>query len=177
MIRANNNYKKRLWRLWLVGLLASMASPIIVAQTAVQKPDLEPFSFELSNEAQEAVKNGVTLSFDCQLAIRQSYWLFTTETQRKRHVFMLVRQALSNRYIVKQDKLDTPHLFRTISQATSYIAEHALNLFEFYNSDEQPYSMRLSLNKYKLPGPMRLNAFISDDWELDTGWIAWQSER
>ena len=163
------------WHLVLIGMFISLTAQPGFAQAREQQPGVGSFNFELSDQAQEAVNNGVTLSFDCELAIRQSYWLFTTEKQTKHHQFILVRQALSNRYIVKQDTLDTPHLFRTISEASSYITEHAANLLVAYSTNEQSYSMRLSLNKYKLPAPMRLNAFFSDDWDLDTGWVVWQS--
>jgi len=180
MTRTNNTCFKLFWCRWHIlalGLLISMTSQNLFAQANQQKPGVESFNFELSTEAQEAVNNGVTLLFDLELAIRQSYWLFTTEKLSKHHQFKLVRQALSSRYIVKQDTLDTPHLFRTILQASGYITEHSISLLGSYSEDGQQYSMRLSLNKYKLPGPMRLNAFISDSWDLDTGWIVWQSAR
>ena len=145
----------------------------ITLPTFAQTNTLTSFKFELSKEAQEAINNGVTLTFNCDFAVRQSYWLFTTEKQNKHHQFLLVRQALSGRYIVKQDTLDTPHLFRTVSEASNYIAAHATALLDTYNDSQHQYSMRLYLNKYKLPGPMRLNAFISDEWNLDTGWMLW----
>ena len=163
------------WHLLAVGLLILTTSPNLLAQANKQTLGVENFNFELSPDAKEAVNNGVTLLFDLELAVRESYWLYTTEKLRKHHQFKLVRQALSNRYIVKQDTLDTPHLFRTILEASAYISEHAIGLLNSSSEDGQQYSMRLSLNKYKLPGPMRLNAFISDSWDLDTGWVVWQS--
>jgi len=59
----------------------------------------------------------------------------------------------------------------------SYIASEALKLFARYQSGESPYQMRLQLSKYDLPAPMRLNAFVANDWDLNTGWKKWQSAR
>lgn len=127
---------------------------------------------ELSSEAQDAINHGVGLSFNCQLAIRRSMWLFHISEKQKLHRFFITRHALSSRYIVRRDDLLTPRLFSTISEATNYIAAQTIMLLEFYHDANNPYSMRLSLDKFKLPGPMRLNAFISGAWDLDTGWIS-----
>ena len=158
--------------LMLVGI--GLSSWVSAQQLNIAAPD-EDFSITLSSEAQDAINSGVALSIRCEIAVRSSYWLFAIMGQRKDHHFLLVRHALSNRFIVKQDELDTPHIFRSISEATNYISTQATILLENHNNAQTPFSMRLSLNKFELPGPMRLNAFISDAWDLDTGWIKWKS--
>ena len=135
----------------------------------------EKLSIELSSEAQDAINNGVTLYFDSDYGVRSSYWLFSFTKVQKSHKFLIQRHALSKRFIVKRIDLESPRIFRSIAEATNYIAAQALILLESYHDDQNHYSMRLSLNRFDLPGPMRLNAFISDAWDLDTGWIEWQS--
>ncbi|NND00772.1 MAG: DUF4390 domain-containing protein [Gammaproteobacteria bacterium] len=146
-----------------------------ISTDADQDISSETLVIKLSSEAQDAVNNGVPLFFKCDFAVRRSYWFFSVSRSLKNHQFLLMRHAISNRYIVKRDSLDTPHIFRTITEATNYIAAQAVILLEFYDNAENRYSMRLSLNIFELPGPMRLNAFISSDWELDTGWMSWNS--
>ena len=156
-------------------LLCFFYVEIILAQQTISPEPSQSFDIKLSDEVTQAINSGVPLSFSCQLAVRESFWLFSINKQQKNHHFLLTRHALSNRYIVKYDNLDTPHIFRTVSEATNYIALQAESLLELYSNEQSPFSIRVSLNKFELPGPMRLNAFISESWNLDTGWIVWNS--
>lgn len=158
--------------LYLLGVLVSLALTVSSARANVS---LEPFDFELSSEAQDAINAGVTLSINADYAVRTSYWLFSTAEQERTHKFKLMRHTLSKRYVVKFDDDDRPHIFRSIGQACNFIANHSLTLLDSYSSNEAVYSMRLSLSRFDLPSPMRLNAFISSAWEIDSGWIKWQS--
>lgn len=133
----------------------------------------ENFRFTLSAQAQEAIQNGVALSFRGLFAKRKSFWFLRRSANVKEHTFLLMRHALSNRYLVKHDGLDTPHIFRSLAEATNHIAVETVLLLKLYNDPQNNYSMRLSLNKFDLPGPMRLNAFLSSAWDIDTGWIKW----
>ena len=137
---------------------------------------LEDLSIELSVRAQNAVNNGVSLTFDCDFAHLESFLFLVIPRNKKHHRFTLTRHTLSNRYIVKRDNLDTPHMFRTIPEASNYIVMQAIGLLEFYSETDANRKMRLSLNKYELPSPMRLPAFIFNEWDLDTGWVKWEFE-
>lgn len=149
----------------------AFASPLLNAQTSLLELDLE-----LSEQAQEAVDNGVSLTIDCLFADIDTFLFLDLERNPKEHRFTLARHALSNRYIVKRDDLTRPYIFNSISEATHYISGQAINLLEFYSTTNPHRQMRLSLNKYELPGPMRLQAFLFDEWDLDTGWLAWAFE-
>ena len=136
---------------------------------------LNEFSLELSDEAREAVNAGVTFSFTVDFAVLKSWGIFTRETQTKSHRITLLRHALSNRYIVKLDNKDMPHIFRSVAQALNFIAAQSRNMLELYSTPELLYSMRISLNKFELPTPLRLKAFLTPAWDIDTGWIKWAS--
>jgi hypothetical protein len=136
---------------------------------------INKLNIELSEQAQDAINSGVALYFDSEYGIRNSFWLFSNLKARKSHKFMIKRHALSNRYVVKRVDLESPRIFRSIAEAVNYIAAQALMLLESYDDQQNEYSMRLSLSRFDLPGPMRLNAFASTAWRLDTGWITWQS--
>ncbi len=166
------NYRRTLLALCLLSLINS---ELVFAQIAAPLDTTKNIKIKLSDEIHQAINSGVGLSFTCQVAMRESFWLFAISRKQKDHHFSLTRHALSNRYLVKQDKLDTPHIFRTISEATNYITFQSETLLEFYSDEQNPFSIRVFLNKFNLPGPMRLNAFISESWNLDTGWILWTS--
>lgn len=159
-------------KLWLtIGLmLPLLCVPSMAAQTSS-----DALSLNLSDEARAAIDAGVPLVFTCRFAERDYWWVLPIESNVKQHRFTLMRHTLSNSYIVKRESSDTPHIFRSIPEASNFITAQALNLLESYSTNAHPYSMRISLNKFDLPTPMRLKAFIADAWDIDTGWIVWAS--
>lgn len=164
------------------GKLGKLTLALIVAATffnaniAQGKLTLGQLSLDLSPQVQAAVDNGVMLTIDCEFANVNTLFMFKLASNEKNHRFSLSRHILSGRYIVKRDDLITPHMFRTISQATKFITTQAISLFEADSVYDSNRKMRLSLNKYELPAPMRLQAFIFNEWHLNTGWLAWEFE-
>ena len=155
------------------GVMGSMN--IALAQTT-PKPSYNSaakFSLKLSSEVQDAIQNGVTIMFDCQYAERKTFWFLSRSKNNKQHHFSLKRHALSNQYIVKRRDLDALNMFRSAEEATRYIAAQSVLLLELYQDSDNLNSVRLSLNKFNLPAPMRLNAFLSRAWNSDTGWVTW----
>ncbi len=156
-------------------LLAAVCISVLLQNGLSKTATLDNLDLDLSSEALSAVDAGVELSFTCRYAVRESWWIFSRERVSKEHNFTLSRHALSNSYMVKRDAYDTPHISRSATEATNFIAAEARKLLESYSSSALPYSMRISLNKFDLPTPMRLKAFIADAWDVDTGWIRWAS--
>jgi hypothetical protein len=156
-----------------VGVVSSMN--VVSAQTTPKSNynSAANISLKLSNEVQDAIQNGVTIMFLCQYSERKTFWFLSRSENGKRHHFSLKRHALSNQYIVKRRDLDALNMFRSLDEATRYIATQSVLLLEFYQDADNLNSMRLSLNKFDLPAPMRLNAFLSRAWDLDTGWVRW----
>jgi hypothetical protein len=136
----------------------------------------ESFSLSLSGQAQEAVENGVSLTFTCDFAMVNRVLFFSWPSQLKQHRFMVSHHALSNRYIVRQDQQQKKHSFRSLNASMNYLSGEAQLLFNAYIEKNPEYEIRLSLSKYELPGPIRLSAFLASDWDLDTGWVKWDSE-
>jgi len=67
-------------------------------------------------------------------------------------------------------------MFRSLVEAIDYIKSESLILLGSYKKTNKLGQMRITLNRYELPGPMRLQAFISGDWDVDTGWMTWEFE-
>lgn len=156
-------------------LLLSL-TPITPLSANQSSAPYDDFNLSLSSEIKDAVDNGVSLTFICSFAMVQRFLFVTWPRKTKQHRFVVSYHGLSNRYVVRQDNLLTPHLFRSITQANDFMVEQSLRLFNTYISQNYDYQMRMSLSKYELPGPMRLNAFITKAWDLDTGWIKWTPE-
>lgn len=157
--------------LWPSLNLVAQEKTDIIETVARPTPNL---TIELSNEVQNAINSGVALTFETEFAHTKSWSKLTWRVHKKNHQFVIVRHALSNRYLVKLDTNEKPDIFRSIPEALDFVAYQALLLLESYNNKAEPHQMRIYLNNYKLPSPMRLNAFLSDKWAYNSGWQLWQ---
>lgn len=142
------------------------------AYSATDK-NINSIDITLSDEVAEAVNAGVEIIIQCDIAHRQSFGFFSLSEDRQVFRFHLQRNVLSNRFVVKHKGHPKPHLFRSLLEATNYIAAQGKLLLESNSTEQKPLSMRLFLNKFELPAPMRLNAFLSSAWAIDTGWVLW----
>ncbi len=146
-----------------------------VAQTQYQSNN--ELNLNLSEEVREAINHGVRLTFICEFAQHRTWLFLAWQDIQKEHRFVVSYHALSSRYLVQQDSEQSAALFRSLDNAMDFITSRSLSLLDSYSDTQHSYSLRVSLSKYELPGPMRLNAFISSDWNLDTDWISWQSDQ
>ena len=127
----------------------------------------------LSTQVKKAIDSGVALTFQCNLRINKTLGLLSWPEGSVQHSFLLTHHSLSNRYLVHTNGGSAPKNFHSIRAATDYITEQSIKFFDTYSSDKENTQMRVAIDKFKLPGPIRLNAFIADDWNIDTGWISW----
>lgn len=140
------------------------------------KPNSE-LQLNLSDEVIDAVNRGVSLTFVSEYAQRQSWFFLSWQSVAKEHRFVVIHHALSNRYLVRRDAIERPAIFRSLGGAMDFITTRSVAMLDSYSDSKHPYNLRISLSKYKLPAPMRLIAFTSRDWDLDTGWISWQLDQ
>jgi len=147
--------------------------------------DNRGLKIDLSEDVQAAIDSGVTLTFESQFAHAKYLIFFDWHTEFARHEFQVTRHTLSNRYLVYESNKVEPHIFSSTRETMTYICQASLSSFSNHIAKHQAqqlhlpskHKMRLRLSKTKLPGPMRLTAFIASDWDLDSGWISWQSDQ
>lgn len=162
-------------RLW-VSVFCLLISIQSLAYETSRNLVTAPFDIELSTQVKEAVDNGIILDFDCELAVINRFWLLSWKDKQKKAQFRLTHHSLSNRYLVYYNESQAPKIFHSANEATSFITEQSIKLFRQYTTEFSHPHMRLKLNKFKLLGPMRLNAFIAKQWNIDTGWISWSPD-
>ena len=130
---------------------------------------------ELPEDVRAAIEAGVPLSIEGEIASVKNYWLWDARTIVETHRFSISRQALSQRYLLYVDQQPAPHIFQAVGGASNFIAAEALKHLEEASPAYDNVQLRVSLNKFDLPAPMRLQAFWSSGWDLDTGWLPWDS--
>lgn len=157
----------------VASMLAVGVSKPALAQHGIEHTPDGPV-IQLSESTLAAIDNGVSLTFVCDYAVLKPWLFFKWPEQRKQHQFIISKHALSDRYLVHQDNKATPSIFRSSSKGVAYISKAVQNLFRGYLNQQPETQLRISLNKYDLPAPMRLTAFTSTQWNFDSGWGTWQ---
>lgn len=136
---------------------------------------------ELSGKVEEAIDSGIALTFESEFAHIERFLFLSWPEQIKQYKFTVSRHTLSNRYLVQDNSKAAPSMFRSKRETMSFIANKTMRLFEQYHDinahNNEIHQMRLRLSITDLPGPLRLSAFINNEWDLDSGWNTWQSAQ
>lgn len=132
-------------------------------------------AIELSENVEEAIHNGIPLTFICEYAILEERVLMRWKKRYASHQFLVTHHALTNSYLVSSRPEAAPKIFRSVNEATAFVAQQAQTIFRQYHSQKSSYQMRVRLSKTELPSPIRFNAFITKDWDINSGWKSWQS--
>jgi hypothetical protein len=135
-------------------------------------------TISVNDDVAEALNNGISLVFIAQtklLRIRP-FWVDETIAQ-SRHVFVLSRHALSDRYTLTEIAGKPAQTFKTLAEATAALGDlpRVLVLSAIRAGPEENYlgRFRLSLSVEDLPAPMRPLAYVSPGWWLSSGWYNW----
>ena len=136
------------------------------------------FAIDLGEGASEALENNVPLVFDIQVQlVRKNRWLWDSIDNEIRHVHMLQYHALSRRYIVSGIDGSGRSSYQNLDEALAVVG--SLENILLAGDDEidagGKYEVRLrgSLDIESLPTPVRLLAYASPAWEMESEWYTW----
>jgi Domain of unknown function (DUF4390) len=140
------------------------------------------FAIRLSSGAREALENGVPLTFELQVQlVKQHKWLWDAVESEHVVVRQLQYHALSRSYLVKTlggsgTQGNYTRLGDALAAAGSIdkmlvTSEPLEGGFNYY------IRLRGSLDIEALPTPVRLLAYVSSDWDMNSEWYAWQIDR
>lgn len=136
------------------------------------------FDIHLSQRVHRALENGVPLLFDIQIEVtKQREWLWADTVAQLSKKFGLQYHALTRKYLVDDYSSGANLSFPDLDTAISYIG----NIYDLPLIDEkllnpgQEYRVRMRavLDVESLPTPLRLQAYFSSDWSLDSDWYEW----
>ena len=138
--------------------------------------------FRLSEEAKEALGNGVPLVLEIQIQVlRVRPWLWNTVIATLTQRYRLQYHALSQRYLVKNLNTGVQSNFRSLDEVLRTAG--TLNDFPMLDRNiletAQLYigKMRADLDIEALPTPIRLWAYSSTKWRLGSEWYQWQLQQ
>ncbi len=121
----------------------------------------------------DALDHGVPLRLEISLGGRDA----TNRVAFERHVLELSFQPLVRQWqLARIDEANaTPRLFASRGQLLAAIDQVRLPLRSDWKSlsGRREYSLRVRLPQASLPGPLRLPAWFSRTWRIDSGEVLW----
>ena len=136
----------------------------------------------LSGGAREALDNGVPLVLDFQVqALEKQPWLWDKVVAEQKRSRQLQYHALSRTYLVKDLNTGFQRSFRYLDEALqdAGVLEDVAVLEFDEMKDGRRYAVRLRgrLDIEALPTPVRLLAYVSSAWDMDSDWYKWRLAR
>jgi len=134
--------------------------------------------YELSEEAEEALRSGVTLRIQLQIRVRRArrLWL-DADVAELAQSYELNYQALSNRYVVRNVNSGDIASFANLFSALAHLGRVAdLPVIDsaLLDSGGRYYvTVRSVLDRENLPGPLQVLAFWRGDFSLESEWYRW----
>ena len=138
-------------------------------------------TIRLSAGAQEALENGVPLVFELRAQIvRKHNWLWDKVEHERTLMRQIQYHALSRSYLVKELDTGTQGVYSRVVDAL-----HAVGLIDtLLLTDgtlraDREYLVRLrgTHDIESLPTPVRLLAYVSSAWDMNSEWYAWPLAR
>ena len=134
--------------------------------------------YGVDKKVKSALRNGIEVTFalELQLQLDHEIWLDTTVTSLVRE-FRLKYHALSKQYVLKDVEKGHERSFPDLYSAFFYMGnmrELMLANIDVLELDQKYYvRARARLLTEKLPLPLRVKSYFSQDWRPSSGWTIW----
>ena len=140
------------------------------------------FDIQLSSGAREALENGVPLVFEFRVQARKKHrWLWDQVIEEHRQLREVEYHPLSRTYLVRDVNTGEQRGFRRLEEAmTSVGVLQNISVLDYGLVDDSgDYSVRLRgiLDIESLPTPIRLLAYVSSAWGMNSVWYQWHLVR
>lgn len=138
--------------------------------------------YGFSEDAMEALDNGVPLTLEVHIQLRNSNaWVWDESLVDQRLRYTIRYKPLSERYMVTQLPGDEGRSYVTRDAAIAALGEiEGLQLVsvERLQEEDGPYEIQIkaSLDIEELPLPLKPIAYLYPSWKLSSGWTKWPLE-
>ncbi len=134
--------------------------------------------YHFSNAALDALQNGVPLNVEIEMEVRRRRpWLWDETVYALTQRFQLEYHTLSRQYVVGNLNSGERRGFPTRTAALRFMGK--INDFPLLDrsllTEKERYegALRARLDLEALPAPLRLFAYLSEDWRLNSEWRIW----
>lgn len=120
-----------------------------------------------------AIERGVTLQFESVFRAERGRWYWRAEqVYSQTRVGRLTFHPITRLFRVRLDG-NPPRTFSDLTEALRYCL--VVRGWQVAPAEQEladlDLSLRLRLDKTALPKSLQISAFMSDDWDLSTGWV------
>jgi len=127
---------------------------------------------ELSQQAQQALEHGVTLTINLDLELRNDNNMIVMRRDARR--FQLRYLPLSERYQLSEEESDELQSFSRLRHVLAAIDNLNIQLATGpLPPGNYELRTRIRLDERRLPAPMQLPALFSSQWQHDSEWSVW----
>ncbi len=137
--------------------------------------------YQLGDQALEALLHGVPLVLELQIQVlQQREWLWSETVAQLRQRYQLRYHALSQRYLVLSFNTGVQQSFNRLGEALHAIGTlYDLPLIDarlLATGGHYQVRLRADLDIEELPTPIRLWAYLSSGWGVNSEWYTWPLE-
>lgn len=134
--------------------------------------------YRFSSAALDALQNGVPLTVEIEMEVwRRRPWLWDETVYALAQRFQLEYHTLSRQYLVSNLNSGERRGFPTRTAALRFMGK--INDFPLLDrslltgNERYEGALRARLDLEALPAPLRLFAYLSEDWRLSSEWRSW----
>lgn len=134
--------------------------------------------YRFSKAALEALQNGVPLTIEINMEVRRRRpWLWDETVYALTQRFQLEYHTLSQQYLVSNLNSGERRGFSSRVAALQFMGRiqdfPLLDQSLLAGNERYEGALRVRLDTEALPAPLRLFAYLSDDWTLGSEWYLW----
>ena len=134
--------------------------------------------YRFSNAALDALRNGVPLTVELQMEVRRRRpWVWDETVYTLAQRFRLEYHTLSRQYLVNTLNSGERRGFTTLGAALEFMGQvHDVPLLDqslLPADGRYEGALQVRLDLEALPAPLRLFAYLSEDWRLSSEWFTW----
>ena len=166
--------------LWTIGVHAAgfeVTSATTRLEAGVYRLNAQ-IEYRFSTAALEALQNGVPLTISIEMEVRRRRsWLWDETVYALTQRFQLEYHALSRQYLVNNLNSGERRAFPSQTAALGFMGRiqdfPLLDRSLLTEQERYEGALRVRLDLEALPAPLRLLAYLSDDWRLASEWRTW----
>lgn len=132
-------------------------------------------SVVMSDEQEQMLRNGIPLTFVYDIRLNDHRGFFSKQIDSKELRFLLFYHGLSKQFVVRDLAQEKQDSYPTLSLALLHISTPSNIEISFERRENADYQgrVRLWVDIEALPTPLRIPAYLSSKWQLNSGWHAW----
>lgn len=138
-------------------------------------------AFDFSEEALEAMRNGVALTVSIDMQVLKVNRVLDLQVATVKAQYRIQKHALSRQFVVTDLSTGESTTYPSFTEMTAQLGRiDGLPLLDDHVlSPSAKYRVRLraTLERESLPTPLRLLAYFSRAWRLSSDWTTWPLRR